>query len=82
MDISAGGLAFKNIDCRVGDVYRIDLQMPGSVEMITVDLTILSIDGRDICHCQFKNLTEEQEEVIHQYVLERQKGLMQELKRR
>ena len=72
INISATGIAFKNKHLKQGEGCLLNLDFPGKNLSIQVSATILSIDNENICHCEFLDLSAEQEENIHQYVFERQ----------
>ncbi len=77
LDISAGGMAFKNKEFKKYDSDQVSLvlDMPnysGDSVLITL-VRILSITQSNICHCIFENCTLEEYEMIHKYVLEMQK---------
>jgi len=72
IDISAGGLAFKNKDFKSGDTQPIELLLPDQNISIAPILAIIAIGEQNICHCQFCKIREDEIEAIHQYVLERQ----------
>lgn len=72
VEISSGGLAFKNQGLKAGAAYMIDFVLPtGSI--IKTRIKILRIDEEDICRCNFINLDVESEDSLHRYVLVRQK---------
>jgi c-di-GMP-binding flagellar brake protein YcgR len=80
VNISAGGLAFKCKHFTDGDSLAIEFLLPYLDVSIAPILEIKKIDKQNICHCNFKEIAEEEVEAIHQYVLERQKELMQSKK--
>ena len=75
VNICANGLAFKNKGFKSGDTQTIEL--PLSYRNITVApiLEINSIDDQNVCHCQFREIREDEVEAMHQYVLNRQKKI-------
>ena len=117
MDISAGGISFKNKSFKVGQVDRILLPIPlflsptpGKVSShpgssfsepvntaasekkstasdensprsqpmeqilgLTLNIRIIQISKNDICHAIFEGITDEAADILHQFVLERQK---------
>ena len=77
MNISAGGMAFKNNDFSLGDSDRIRLSMEntnsGETSILDTRTRIFHISPDGICHCSFENLAPDQAECIHKYVLEMQK---------
>ena len=77
LDLSAGGMAFKNEGFIQYDVDQITflLNLPNSVGNLkfTAQLRILNINNKGICHCIFENCTIEEYEMIHKFVFEMQK---------
>ncbi|MDH5762509.1 MAG: PilZ domain-containing protein [Nitrospinota bacterium] len=72
LEISSGGLAFKNKGFRANATYGIDFVLPTGGGIKT-RIRILRIDEEDICRCNFINLSTESEDALHRYVLVRQK---------
>ena len=81
LDISAGGLSFENSDFVEGDSLVVEFALPGQNMTIAAMLEILSICGQNICHCRFEKIEETAVEEIHQYVLARQKEILNEEKK-
>lgn len=82
IDIGAGGLAFKNQNFKSGDSQAIALQLPQEEMPVPAVLTINEIDKQNICHCGFSEITKDGAEAVHQYVLKRQKEIIQSRKER
>jgi len=80
IDISAGGLSFKAKDLKMGDFLSVEFVLPHQNASVSALLKIKSIDRRNICHCRFNELGEDEIEAIHQYVLIRQKEMICERK--
>ena len=78
LNISAGGMAFKNAGFEQFDFdfIKFELDIPNFTGDPTffAGLRILKIDDNDICHCIFEQCSLEQHELIHKYVLEMQKN--------
>ncbi|OGR28668.1 MAG: hypothetical protein A2277_18585 [Desulfobacterales bacterium RIFOXYA12_FULL_46_15] len=78
LDISAGGMSFKNQGFKPYDVdaIRFTLDVPNykGNTSFSAELRILSIDEDHHCHCLFEQCSLEQYELIHKYVLEMQKN--------
>lgn len=78
LNISAGGMAFKNRGFSQFDFdfIKFELDIPDFKGDPTffAGLRILKIDRTDICHCIFEQCSLEQHELIHKYVLEMQKN--------
>jgi hypothetical protein len=80
INISAGGLAFKNKGFKSGDTQTIALLLPRQNVTLAPILKIKTIDDHNVCHCQFREIGEDEVELIHQYVLKRQKEVIQSKK--
>lgn len=80
VDIGAGGLAFKKKGFKSGDTQAIELLLPHQNVTLALVLEINTIDDQNVCHCQFREIGEDEVELIHQYVLKRQKEIMQSKK--
>ena len=76
IDISAGGLSFKNRGFREKESYPITFDLPGHATTISTALEIICISEEGICHSRFNRLEEETSDKIHEYVLERQKKIL------
>jgi len=72
VEISSGGLAFKNQGLKAASSYKIDFVLPTGGSIIT-RIKILRIDDEDICRCNFIDLDVQSEDSLHRYVLVRQK---------
>ena len=83
LNISAGGIAFKNQGFKKydADTMSLDLTMPNYNKnpQFTAQIRILHLTANEICHCIFENCTVEDYEIVHKYVLEMQK---QELRKK
>jgi PilZ domain len=77
INISAGGMAFKNEGFKQYDADQItlvfDLPHHRQETVFSAQLRILDISDQGICHCIFENCTIQEYEIIHKYVLEMQK---------
>ncbi len=86
IDISASGVSFENKGFSVGDSDHVELALKNSdlqdFQTISVTIKILMIDDKDVCHCCFENITEEQKEILHHYVLKQQKRAIRERRKR
>jgi hypothetical protein len=80
VNIGAGGLAFKNKGFKSGDTQAIELPLPHQNATLAPILEINTIDDQDVCHCQFSEIGEDEIEAMHQYVLNRQKKIVQSKK--
>ena len=81
-DISSGGVSFKNRNFMVGVFYSVNFILPHDKKEISGQLEIMSIDRDKVCRCRFLDLTQEQEDTIHQYVMERKKEILAESQNR
>lgn len=77
VNIGAGGLAFKNKGFKSGDTQTIELLLPYQNVTLALILEINTIDDQNVCHCNFSAIGEDEVELIHQYVLKRQKEIIQ-----
>jgi hypothetical protein len=82
-DISSTGVAFECSGFKDGTIHPVQLNLPeesttifGIIEIINTDI----IGGKNICRSKLYDLTTEQEDKIHRYVLERQKEEMENKK--
>ncbi len=78
LDLSAGGLSFENHGFSVGarDMVSLDLAIPCMKfhEQVSGSLIITRIDGDGICYACFENPDPDTTELIHRFLLERQKA--------
>ncbi len=72
LEISSGGLAFKNQGFKAEDTFKGDFVLPTG-GAINTRIKILRIDEEGICRCNFVNLDMKSEDALHRYVLVRQK---------
>ncbi len=72
LEISSGGLAFKNKGFKAENTYKVDFVLPTG-GAIKTHIKILRIDEEEICRCNFVNLDTKSEDALHRYVLVRQK---------
>ncbi len=77
IDISAGGVSFKDQGFAKGerDKITLDLRDPDlrMGQILSIAIRILDIDARSICHCIFETPSEEQTEAVHRFLLVKQK---------
>jgi len=80
INISAGGMAFRDEGFAQYDVDQIDLlfDIPNyrGEPRFSARLRILNISDQGVCHSIFENCTIPEYEIIHKYVLEMQKKEM------
>jgi len=72
VEISSGGLAFRNQELQAGSSHMTDFVLPTG-DRIKAKLKILRIDNEDICRGNFIDLDTHSEDSIHRYVLVHQK---------
>jgi len=82
IDISASGASFRNRGFAAGDSGPVELVLNNSVHPMPLTIKIIMIDSKDVCHCCFEKITEEQKEILHHYVLMKQKAAIRERKKR
>jgi hypothetical protein len=80
-DIGAAGLSFKNNEFKQGEKYPVTIRLPEIDGKVITDLLLITIDDKGFCHCKFKNIDPESTERVHQYVLKRQKEILQQRKK-
>ena len=79
-DIGAAGLSFKNENYSKGELFTVNIYLPGLGPTVPATLQIIGIDKFNRCHCKFLRIDEAARERIHQYVLNRQKEQVQEIR--
>ncbi len=82
IDISAGGVSFKDPGFKAADRDRITLHLEDEEirfkYTLCIVIKILSIDRHKICHCVFETLDGEQTEAVHRFLLLKQKKDLRE----
>ncbi|SLM32688.1 Conserved hypothetical protein [Desulfamplus magnetovallimortis] len=82
MDLSAGGLSFLNTGFNRDDSDTVTLILKdvniraGGRNISQIDnvkAKIIDIDNNNICHAIFEDLSNEDADILHQYILEKQK---------
>lgn len=77
LDLSAGGMAFKNKEFKKYDFDQatlvLDISNYSKDPVLIAQVRILNISQSNICHCIFENCTVEEYEMVHKYVFEMQK---------
>jgi len=79
-NISATGLSFKNENCSIGELFTVNIDLPGLGPTVPATLQIIGIDPFNRCHCKFLRIDKAACERIHQYVLNRQKEQAREIR--
>ena len=80
-NISAAGLSFKNEAYTIGDLFTVNIDLPGERSPFPATFQIIGIDSLNYCHCRFIEIDEDASERIHQYVLNHQKEQVRKLKK-
>ncbi|MDY6906020.1 MAG: hypothetical protein SWH61_15190 [Thermodesulfobacteriota bacterium] len=81
-DISAVGVSLKSSLLKKHGTYEALLGLPGRGVMIECVISVVDIDTAGIAHCSIRKMDDDGVELIHRYVLERQKQLLREEKER
>jgi hypothetical protein len=81
INISSGGFGFKKIDLKSEKFYLAEIALPLEKHKISALVKILEDTKEGYCRCQFLDLSQDYEDLIHRYVLNMQKK-EQEIKKR
>ena len=82
-DLSAGGLSFKNDGFKVGTQEDVKLKLPGEETPMDITLEVIKIiEAKNICCCEFLELSGEDEDAIYGYAMKRQKEELRAKKKR
>jgi len=77
INLSATGISFKNQGFSPGDSDMIKLKFEftnnTTAVLMNLEIEIIKIDDKNICHGIYKNCPEKKKETIHKYILEKQK---------
>ena len=73
VDICAGGISFPNDNYEVGSTHDCKIKLSRDVEPFAAKVIIHKIDDTDVCRCSITETTDEQDDMVHHYVMERQK---------
>ena len=73
VDICAGGISFPNDNYEKGATYECKIKLTRDLDPFAAKVIIHKIDDKDICRCSIVESTNEQDDMVHHYVLERQK---------
>lgn len=79
-NISAAGMSFKNNNYSKGELFIVNIDLPGLGPTVPATIQIIGIDKYNRCHCKFLRIDEPARERIHQYVLNRQKEQVREFR--
>ena len=78
VDICAGGISFPNDNYEKGATYDCKIKLDRTVDPFSAKVIIHKIDDKDICRCSITDTTDEQDDMVHHYVLDRQKEEMEQ----
>ncbi len=75
VDISVTGLSFKDDGFKVGQKENVEFTLPG-VGKMAVELEVVAIiKAKQLCGTRFNNISEEQDDMLSQYLVNRQKEM-------
>ena len=78
VDICAGGISFPNDNYENGATYDCKIKLTREIDPFAAKVIIHKIDDKNICRCSIVEMTDEQDDMVHHYVLERQKNEIEE----
>ena len=73
VDICAGGISFPNDNYEIGSTHDCKIKLSRDVEPFAAKVIIHKIDDTDVCRCSIAETTDEQDDMVHHYVMGRQK---------
>lgn len=73
INISSGGFRFKKVDLDAEKFYLAEIIIPIESQKISALVELLEDNDEKFFRCQFVDLPEDMEDLIHRYVLYRQK---------
>ena len=73
VDICAGGISFPNDNHEIGSTHDCKIKLSRDVEPFSAKVIIHKIDDTNVCRCSITDTTDEQDDLVHHYVMERQK---------
>jgi hypothetical protein len=73
INISSGGFRFKKIDLKVEKFYLAEIIIPLENQKISALVELLDNTEENIYRCKFVDLPQDIEDLIHRYVMNRQK---------
>ncbi|MBF0274797.1 MAG: PilZ domain-containing protein [Nitrospinae bacterium] len=79
-DIGAGGLSFKCGRYKVGDVLNGKVELNVKSYLIEPELKVLRVSEDGFAHCIYTKISEKETEMIHQFILIKQKEELREKK--
>jgi len=72
-NLSAGGLAIRARGLVAGKKYSIRLQLPDGSPVILTEVGVVSVTSQRLCRCKFLQLSAVSRDVLHRYILAREK---------
>ena len=73
VDICAGGISFPNDNYEKGSTHDCKIKLSRDVEPFAAKVIIHKIDDTNVCRCSITDTNDEQDDMVHHYVMERQK---------
>jgi hypothetical protein len=73
VDICAGGISFPNDDHEVGSTHDCKIKLSRDVEPFAAKVIIHKIDDTNVCRCSITDTTDEMDDMVHHYVMGRQR---------
>ena len=73
VDICAGGISFPNDNYELGSTHECKIKLSRDVEPFAAKVIIHKIDDTNVCRCSIVETTAEQDDMVHHYVMGRQK---------
>jgi len=73
VDICAGGISFPNDDHEIGSTHECKIKLSRDVEPFAAKVIIHKIDDTNICRCSITDTTDEMDDMVHHYVMGRQR---------
>jgi len=73
LDLSAGGLSFSSTDFLENDILNIQLKLPIVDVILHLTIQVLNISKNTINQCKFLNLTDDDSDIIHKFIMDYQK---------
>ena len=72
-DICAGGISFPNDDHEIGSTHECKIKLSRDVEPFAAKVIIHKIDDTNVCRCSITDTTDEIDDMVHHYVMGRQR---------
>ena len=73
VDICAGGISFPNDDHEIGSTHECKIKLSREVEPFAAKVIIHKIDDTNVCRCSITDTTDEMDDMVHHYVMGRQR---------